>query len=159
MGISCCLVITVLGNYLFGHATTSENSCCELASEWVPYNLYKAYNLTYCVITSAAVNGGWGGWSGYSHCNKKCGGGTQLRRRYCNNPYPRYGGARCPRNSQEVRRCNTHRCPGKSKTTVRLGSPCPVVRKWNSTNQRLTLWPTVEFASLWTDLRCHFGFG
>lgn len=50
------------------------------------------------------VNGGWSGWTG---CDKSCGGGVQYR--YCNNPSPAYGGAGC--SGADWQSCNTQACP------------------------------------------------
>jgi hypothetical protein len=64
--------------------------------------------------SSAAVNGGWSGWSG---CSVSCGGGTQTRS--CTNPPPSGGGANCSGSSSQA--CNTQSC-----------SPGPVNGGWSS---------------------------
>merc|ERR1719481_238398 len=67
-----------------------------------------------CNIHRCVINGGWSGWGRWSGCSRKCNGGTQDRRRYCNNPAPKYGGRRCPGGNSQWRRCNTKPCGGWS---------------------------------------------
>jgi hemicentin len=61
------------------------------------------------------VNGDWGLWSGLSTCTSRCGGGTQTRKRLCDDPAPSNGGKDCPGLSAESYKCNTQGCPGKFK--------------------------------------------
>lgn len=58
------------------------------------------------------VNGNWSSWSTFSECSKSCGGGFQTRTRYCDNPFPQYGGSDCEGESADIRNCNEHDCPG-----------------------------------------------
>jgi len=58
-----------------------------------------------------SVNGNWGGWSGFSACTKKCGGGMQKRTRACNHPKPSFGGSGCHGSSVQSRSCNVGGCP------------------------------------------------
>ena len=57
------------------------------------------------------VDGGWGNWTEWSVCSKKCGGGFHFRVRNCNNPAPQYGGQQCDGIDLEERSCNTDPCP------------------------------------------------
>ena len=57
------------------------------------------------------TDGGWSGWSAYYACSVTCGGGTQTRQRYCNNPAPLNGGSECQGQDVVFRTCNTHSCP------------------------------------------------
>ena len=66
--------------------------------------------------------GNWGQWSAVNPCSRKCGTGSQLRKRLCNDPAPVNGGEKClltgrqgQRGSEEtdVYICNTHECPGR----------------------------------------------
>ena len=58
------------------------------------------------------VHGNWNPWAGWASCTKICGGGTQQRTRYCNNPAPLYGGNACPGSNTDTQNCNQHNCPG-----------------------------------------------
>ncbi|CAG2247818.1 HMCN [Mytilus edulis] len=57
------------------------------------------------------VNGSWGAWFNYSDCSVSCGGGTKFRQRYCDSPYPQYGGLDCEGTAIESRLCNEDDCP------------------------------------------------
>ena len=61
---------------------------------------------------SFSVNGGWGVWSGWSKCSKRCNGGHQFRTRKCNHPRPSHGGKNCHGRRVEKRICNKKHCPG-----------------------------------------------
>ena len=54
----------------------------------------------------------WGAWSNYGTCTKSCGGGTQQRRRSCDNPTPAHGGSACFGKASESRICKEQPCPG-----------------------------------------------
>ncbi|CAH8660274.1 unnamed protein product [Heterobilharzia americana] len=58
------------------------------------------------------VAGSWSPWSPWSECSSTCGvGGTQNRRRTCDNPPPSNGGRSCPGQELMVRACNRGPCP------------------------------------------------
>jgi len=61
---------------------------------------------------SSRVNGGWGAWSLYSACNKKCGGGKKVKVRRCNNPTPKNGGSDCKGSKNYYAKCNEQSCSG-----------------------------------------------
>ncbi|XP_056136294.1 A disintegrin and metalloproteinase with thrombospondin motifs 12 [Lampris incognitus] len=66
-----------------------------------------------CVIVGKlpeTVNGGWGPWSGWSHCSRTCGTGVQSAERECNNPKPEFGGKYCTGERKRYRTCNTKPC-------------------------------------------------
>lgn len=56
-------------------------------------------------------DGAWGDWSSWTECDKGCDGGKRRRHRFCNNPFPLYGGADCPGERHEKEGCNTESCP------------------------------------------------
>ena len=71
-------------------------------------------------------DGNWGKWTINSNCSKPCGGGEQIRKRFCNNPASTNGGLHClltdgdgnkisARGTEEnsTRICNTNACLGK----------------------------------------------
>lgn len=58
------------------------------------------------------VNGNWGPWTNQGSCSKKCGPGTQKRKRACNNPNPSAGGKSCPGPKAGTVKCNLKPCPG-----------------------------------------------
>ncbi|KAK3583750.1 hypothetical protein CHS0354_022782 [Potamilus streckersoni] len=55
------------------------------------------------------IDGAWSDFGPWSSCSVTCGGGTQKRYRYCNNPIP-HGGAYCVGSSEEQQSCNTQSC-------------------------------------------------
>ncbi|XP_071495093.1 A disintegrin and metalloproteinase with thrombospondin motifs 13-like [Diadema antillarum] len=68
-----------------------------------------------CISSSGGVpepvDGGWSEWEPYfSQCSRTCGTGVRVRRRYCINPAPMYGGLACPGKTQEVELCNMEPC-------------------------------------------------
>ncbi|KXJ14081.1 Hemicentin-1 [Exaiptasia diaphana] len=66
-----------------------------------------------CAILKAFApqNGGFSSWSDWSKCTGVCNGGKQTRHRFCNNPFPMYGGKDCQGKLHEERDCNTKACP------------------------------------------------
>lgn len=57
------------------------------------------------------INGGWSSWeSKFSICSRTCGGGVKVRRRFCNNPEPMYGGHQCSGTSIIAELCNMQEC-------------------------------------------------
>ncbi|XP_011664692.2 A disintegrin and metalloproteinase with thrombospondin motifs 13 [Strongylocentrotus purpuratus] len=62
------------------------------------------------------INGGWSPWDAtWGPCSRTCGGGVELRYRYCNNPEPHNGGEPCQGESTVANLCNVQEC----KTTQR----------------------------------------
>ena len=60
------------------------------------------------------MNGNWGSWSKYFSCSVTCGEGTQTRRRLCDEPAPKYGGADCEGDDEESQPCTAATtCPGQ----------------------------------------------
>jgi len=55
------------------------------------------------------VDGYWAPWSNWTECSVTCEGGTQKRRRQC--IPPKHNGKPCEGDNNEVRVCNTQRCP------------------------------------------------
>ncbi|KAL4218809.1 A disintegrin and metalloproteinase [Mactra antiquata] len=59
----------------------------------------------------APRNGGWSQWeSQYGKCSRSCGGGVKVKRRFCNNPEPMYGGKECVGESLKAELCNLEGC-------------------------------------------------
>nr|XP_022299574.1 SCO-spondin-like isoform X2 [Crassostrea virginica] len=72
----------------------------------------------YCCRRGCPENGGWSSWyswSSFGSCSKTCGYGTKKykRKRYCNNPYPKYGGRGCYGSSTtySYKSCLVRSCP------------------------------------------------
>lgn len=64
-----------------------------------------------CNSISCPIDGGLSNWGDWTECSASCGGGIQLRKRYCSSPVPQYGGKDCDGNLTESLNCNTHECP------------------------------------------------
>ncbi|RMX52480.1 hypothetical protein pdam_00013778 [Pocillopora damicornis] len=62
------------------------------------------------LLKKCPVDGGWGEFGEWSKCPVTCGGGEQIRKRYCNNPKPEGDGKKCEGDQQETRECNTNKC-------------------------------------------------
>lgn len=80
------------------------------------------------------VNGGYGNWSPWGRCNRSCGQGTQVRKRFCNNPSPSMLGKSCTvlGPSIQVQRCNVMPCPGiimgcYAKSIYFYDMSCPII--------------------------------
>ena len=58
-----------------------------------------------------SVNGDWGDFEEWTECSAACGGGTQTRKRSCDDPAPVNGGAACDGEEEETRVCNVDPCP------------------------------------------------
>uniref|UniRef100_A0A8C8R5I1 ADAM metallopeptidase with thrombospondin type 1 motif 13 n=1 Tax=Pelusios castaneus TaxID=367368 RepID=A0A8C8R5I1_9SAUR len=58
----------------------------------------------------AMVHGQWSSWTPLSACSRSCGGGVVVRRRFCNNPRPAFGGQGCPGADLQAEMCNTQAC-------------------------------------------------
>ncbi|EDO33872.1 predicted protein, partial [Nematostella vectensis] len=63
-----------------------------------------------CKTTATKLNGGWSSWSNWTACNETCGGGVKSRNRTCTRPSPRYGGADCQGEGDEIKSCRTFKC-------------------------------------------------
>ena len=68
------------------------------------------------------VDGNWGEWSNFEMCTVSCGGGSQIRRRVCDDPPAQFGGRHCLLSGSETERateetdtqlCGGISCPGK----------------------------------------------
>ncbi|CAE7291733.1 HMCN1, partial [Symbiodinium pilosum] len=57
-----------------------------------------------------AIPCAWGGWTGWSNCNKACGTGETSRTRKIS-VQPQHGGKACSGADRETKKCNTHACP------------------------------------------------
>ncbi|KAI8488027.1 hypothetical protein Bbelb_341450 [Branchiostoma belcheri] len=64
-----------------------------------------------CNEGACAVDGQWSTWLSWSNCNTTCGDGTQIRTRYCDNPWPANGGTDCLGEPEESQSCNNGDCP------------------------------------------------
>uniref|UniRef100_A0A8B9KLT5 Thrombospondin-1 n=1 Tax=Astyanax mexicanus TaxID=7994 RepID=A0A8B9KLT5_ASTMX len=64
-----------------------------------------------CEKSPCPINGGWGPWSPWDKCSLTCGGGTQSRKRLCNDPAPKYGGKDCVGDATATQICNKQACP------------------------------------------------
>ena len=63
-------------------------------------------------LTVPIINGGYTEFTNWTDCNVTCGGGIKLRTRNCTNPEPSNGGQKCSGPAKEIRKCNSHLCPG-----------------------------------------------
>jgi len=61
-------------------------------------------------VALAPIDGGFSEWGAWTACSKRCGDGVKNRYRFCNNPPPMYGGARCEGDMEEQMNCRN--CPG-----------------------------------------------
>ncbi|XP_029973154.1 thrombospondin-1 [Salarias fasciatus] len=64
-----------------------------------------------CKKSPCPINGGWGPWSPWDTCSVTCGGGTQMRKRLCSDPAPKYGGKDCVGDASVTQLCNKQECP------------------------------------------------
>ena len=62
--------------------------------------------LIFHLLLFALVDGGWSEWHEFSPCSAgKCGKGTRMLKRYCNNPDPQNGGQFCSGVGFKVEKC------------------------------------------------------
>ncbi|XP_035740718.1 semaphorin-5A-like isoform X1 [Vespa mandarinia] len=61
-------------------------------------------------VTPPPQNGQWSPWGAWNACSRPCNGGIRIRRRTCDNPSPRKGGAECIGCDFQVEECNTQQC-------------------------------------------------
>ncbi|KAK0086292.1 hypothetical protein PV325_003438 [Microctonus aethiopoides] len=55
-------------------------------------------------------NGEWSSWGSWNSCSRACNGGIRMRKRTCDKPSPKEGGAECPGCGFQIEDCNTHSC-------------------------------------------------
>ncbi len=67
-------------------------------------------DVRYCNLQPCPINGGWGRFYNWSPCSKSCGKGISNRKRFCNNPEPKYGGLKCEGDNVEIEECNLRPC-------------------------------------------------
>ena len=81
-------------------------NCSDLGSD---------FEISSCNAQPCPIDGGYGAWSEFEPCSRTCDGGRLVRRRYCINPEPRFGGRNCDHlgNSVNAKTCNTQNCPGE----------------------------------------------
>ncbi|XP_074640707.1 uncharacterized protein LOC141898610 [Tubulanus polymorphus] len=58
-----------------------------------------------CFEAHCPVDGSWSCWGGWGQCSSRCGAGTRVRQRQCDDPAPAHGGLRCHDNSTELEPC------------------------------------------------------
>ncbi|XP_023288888.1 semaphorin-5A, partial [Orussus abietinus] len=98
---------------------------------------------TVAKVTSSPQNGQWSAWGSWGTCSKPCNVGIRMRRRTCDHPSPREGGAECPGCSFQIEDCNTH--------------PCPETRKYSSWTPWLSVNATAEAGTIgYTEKRFRF---
>jgi hypothetical protein len=66
---------------------------------------------TSCAENDCPVHCNWGLWMPWAPCSVTCGGGSQTRLRFPNNPAAQYGGDPCPGDDEECQDCNQQACP------------------------------------------------
>jgi hypothetical protein len=67
-----------------------------------------------CVISVCPVDGRWSEWSDWSACSKTCGQGLKSRKRFCNNPAPKFNGKLCDGDNLEYEQCKVKSCSNHS---------------------------------------------
>jgi len=125
----------------------AENGYCSKRADYMSVNCCntcKDYESRPRTTKPLIVDGAWGSWGRYSACNSECGGGSQRRLRYCNDPRASNGGEQCLLSDNSGRRgevegerreCNVQSCTStaprvtnatvlnavKAKCTVNVG--------------------------------------
>lgn len=64
-----------------------------------------------CNEDECPVDCNWGEWMAWQTCSVSCGGGSQTRVRFPNNPVANYGGDDCVGDDEECQDCNLGACP------------------------------------------------
>ncbi|XP_046560771.1 A disintegrin and metalloproteinase with thrombospondin motifs adt-1-like, partial [Haliotis rubra] len=62
-----------------------------------------------CNTNHCPVDGVWMNWSKWGECSATCGGGAMKRTRLCD--APKFGGADCVGDAEELKSCNPNLCP------------------------------------------------
>ncbi|XP_061197855.1 SCO-spondin-like isoform X2 [Saccostrea echinata] len=94
-----------------GGNTTRIRSCNNPVPQYGGKNcIGESEQIKTCNSVECPIDGGFSEWGVWSECSVTCGGGTTIRRRFCSNPTPQYGGKLCLGSSNETRVCNTESC-------------------------------------------------
>ncbi|XP_041362930.1 uncharacterized protein LOC121378713 [Gigantopelta aegis] len=93
----------------------------------------KYWSSLLCVkyFRACPVDGGWGKWSEWTQCSKKCGYGRRERERLCNNPSPVHGGVVCDGRHFESESCFGSDCKNPKYDNVLMSewsdfTPCSI---------------------------------
>ncbi|KAJ0062101.1 hypothetical protein NL108_015684 [Boleophthalmus pectinirostris] len=70
-------------------------------------------------VQTVKVDGRWGKWGAFGPCSRSCGGGVQLSKRECSNPFPSNGGKYCQGVRVKYRSCSFNHCPDNAGKTFR----------------------------------------
>eukprot|EP00795_Rhopilema_esculentum_P007870 gene7870-13748_t len=63
-----------------------------------------------CNLQICQVDGGWGQWTTWGHCDKPCNDGYRRRFRFCDSPHPKYNGRKCFGAGEDIMPCNANPC-------------------------------------------------
>lgn len=74
-------------------------------------HLGHSYETRKCETQPCPINGNWGGWTAWTRCSEECGKGSKTKSRKCNNPFPQYGGKKCPGYHTIKAVCEIKPCP------------------------------------------------
>ena len=86
------------------------------------------------------VDGQWGDWDEWSDCSRSCGGGTKIRTKLCDNPFPQFGGKECLGPATELSLCNSDRCPGNLLRIICKGLVNTKFMNRTTTNESILLY-------------------
>ncbi|XP_063404373.1 coadhesin-like [Mytilus trossulus] len=64
-----------------------------------------------CKRLGCPIRGKWGSWTDWTMCSASCDGGSQERKRSCDNPAPANNGPNCSGSGTESRQCAPNPCP------------------------------------------------